>query len=63
METSEAVISPSIYKDVYISLGQKISENTWAAKVQIKPLVRLIWLGAIIMFLAGLFARIRVKLR
>tara|TARA_B100000963_G_scaffold56724_1_gene44782 strand:- start:757 stop:2616 length:1860 start_codon:yes stop_codon:yes gene_type:complete len=63
METSEAGISPSIYKDVYISLGQKISENTWAAKVQIKPLVRLIWLGAIIMFLAGLFARIRVKLR
>ena len=63
METSEAGISPSIYKDVYISLGQKISENTWAAKVQIKPLVRLIWLGALIMFLSGLFARIRVKLR
>ena len=63
METSEAGISPSIYKDVYISLGQKIGENTWAAKVQIKPLVRFIWLGAIIMFLAGFFARTKVKLR
>ena len=62
METTEAGIYPSIYKDVYISLGQKIGENAWAAKVQIKPLVRFIWLGAIIMFLA-LFVRTNIKFK
>ena len=56
-------IYPSVYKDVYISLGQKIGENAWVAKVQIKPLVRFIWLGAIIMFLAGLFVRTKFKFK
>ena len=63
METTEAGIYPSVYKDVYISLGQKIGENAWAAKVQIKPLVRFIWLGAIIMFLAGLLVRTNFKFK
>ena len=43
METTEAGIYPSVYKDVYIS-GQKIGEMP-AAKVQIKPLVRFICLS------------------
>jgi cytochrome c-type biogenesis protein CcmF len=67
MPTTEAAIDPSLMRDVYVALGEPIAEgsNEWALRIYVKPLIRWIWLGAIIMALGGLLSvldkRYRIK--
>lgn len=46
---TETAILPGLLQDLYISLGQKYSADTWSVRIYFKPFVRWIWLGAIIM--------------
>ena len=56
--TTEAGIKTELFKDLYISMGDNLEANIWSFKVQIKPFIRWIWLGALMIaigsFLAGL---------
>ncbi|MBN7831493.1 hypothetical protein J0L44_17230, partial [Stenotrophomonas maltophilia] len=38
---------------VYVALGEPLGNNAWAVRVHIKPFVRWIWLGALLMALGG----------
>ena len=54
---TEAAIRPSIVEDVYVSLGTRIEgmeEERWSLRIHIKPFVRWIWLGALIMVFGGI---------
>ncbi|SUO96413.1 heme lyase CcmF/NrfE family subunit [Suttonella ornithocola] len=42
--------------DLYLALGEPISTDTWAIRIQYKPYIIWIWLGAVIMALGGLIA-------
>jgi cytochrome c-type biogenesis protein CcmF len=53
---TEAAIDVSLLRDVYISLGEPLQGEAWAVRLQIKPLVRFIWLGSIFIGLGGLIA-------
>ncbi|MBI4357428.1 MAG: heme lyase CcmF/NrfE family subunit [Gammaproteobacteria bacterium] len=60
---TEAAIHPGFFYDIYISLGEPIGEGAWAVRIQTKPLVRWIWLGAILILAGGvlaLFSRRRI---
>jgi len=50
---TEAGIYPAIGGDIYVALGEALGQDRWAVRVQIKPFVRWIWLGAILMALGG----------
>ena len=39
-----------------ISLGEEVGSDVWSVRVQYRPLVRFIWLGALIMAFGGLLA-------
>ena len=56
--TTEAGIKTELFKDLYISMGDNLEANIWSFKVQIKPFIRWIWLGALMIaigsFLSGL---------
>lgn len=54
--TTEAAIKPGFFKDTYISLGEPIANGSWGVRIQEKPLVRWIWLGALIMGAAAIVA-------
>ncbi|GIR56386.1 MAG: c-type cytochrome biogenesis protein CcmF [Gammaproteobacteria bacterium] len=56
MPMTEAGIAPKINGDLYITLGNLISENKWSVRIYFKPMVRLIWLGAILMFIGGIIS-------
>ena len=56
MTMTEAGIDAGLLKDIYISLGEKIGAEAWSVRLNIKPFVRFIWLGAILMALGGLIA-------
>lgn len=67
MPMTEAAIDASLMRDLYVALGEPIAEdsNQWAVRIYVKPLIRWIWLGTIIMALGSLLSildkRYRIK--
>ena len=55
MVMTEAAIEPGFTRDLYISLGEPLDNGAWAVRVQRKPLVRWVWLGALLMAAGGLW--------
>jgi cytochrome c-type biogenesis protein CcmF len=53
---TEAAIAPGLSRDVYVALGEPLENGAWAVRLQYKPFVRFIWLGALVMALGGLLA-------
>jgi len=64
-DNSQAAISVSWARDLFVAMGNPLGENAWSMRIQYKPLVRYIWLGALVMAIGGLVAatdrRYRVK--
>jgi cytochrome c-type biogenesis protein CcmF len=50
---TEAAIDAGMLRDIYIALGEPVGEGAWAVRLQYKPMVRWLWVGA---FLIGLGA-------
>jgi cytochrome c-type biogenesis protein CcmF len=53
---TEAGIQAGFTRDLFVALGEPLADGAWAMRVQIKPFVRWIWLGALLMALGGLLA-------
>jgi cytochrome c-type biogenesis protein CcmF len=53
---TEAAIDPSLTRDIYVSLGEPLVNGAWALSLQVKPFVRCIWLGGILVAIGGLLA-------
>jgi len=51
---TEAGIHPSWNKDLFVALGDQLGDGAWSVRIQYKPMIRFIWLGAFIMALGGL---------
>ena len=54
MPMTEAGIEPGLTKDLYIVLGNLIDDDKWSVRIYHKPLIRLIWIGALMMVLGGI---------
>jgi cytochrome c-type biogenesis protein CcmF len=50
---TEAGIDAGITRDLFVALGEPLEDGAWAVRVHIKPFVRWIWLGALLMGLGG----------
>ena len=53
---TEADINANLSRDLFVALGEPLSDGAWAVRIQYKPLIRWIWLGAILMVLGSIFA-------
>jgi cytochrome c-type biogenesis protein CcmF len=51
---TEAAIHRGLTKDLYVALGESLGDGAWAVRVHVKPFVRWIWAGALLMALGGL---------
>jgi cytochrome c-type biogenesis protein CcmF len=64
---TEAGIDAGLTRDLFVALGEPLEQGAWAVRIQIKPFVRWIWLGALMMaaggFLAALDKRYRLRRR
>jgi cytochrome c-type biogenesis protein CcmF len=56
MVMTEAAIDAGFLRDVYISLGEPLDGGAWAVRLQVKPFVRWIWLGGLLMTFGGALA-------
>jgi cytochrome c-type biogenesis protein CcmF len=61
--TSEAGIHVALAGDLYVVLGDETGDGAHAIRLYFNPLVRLIWIGAIIMFVGGAFSLSDRRLR
>ena len=54
---TESAIDPGLFRDIYVALGEPVgNDGAWAVRVYVKPFVRWIWLGALLMMLGGFVA-------
>jgi len=64
---TEAGIRPGVTRDLFVALGEPLGNGAWAVRVHIKPFVRWVWAGALLMALGGFVTafdrRFRVKRR
>ena len=51
---TEAGIHPTWNKDLFVALGDRIGGGAGSVRIQYKPMIRFIWVGAFIMALGGL---------
>ncbi|BCD87861.1 cytochrome c-type biogenesis protein CcmF [Pseudomonas solani] len=64
---TEAGIDAGLTRDLYVALGEPLGDGAWAVRVHVKPFVRWIWFGGLLMGLGGVLAafdpRYRVKVK
>jgi cytochrome c-type biogenesis protein CcmF len=53
---TEAAIDPALNRDIYVAMGEPLANGAWAMRLHIKPMIRLIWLGALMMAIGGVLA-------
>ena len=52
---TEAAISSSLARDIYIAMGDQFTPDSWVVRIYYKPFIQLIWYGAVLMILGGIF--------
>ncbi|MCA0912150.1 MULTISPECIES: heme lyase CcmF/NrfE family subunit [Marinobacter] len=64
---TEADIDAGLFRDIFVAIGERISGDAWAIRLQYKPLVRWLWLGSLVMAIGGFLAiadkRYRIRVR
>ena len=52
---TEAAIHARINRDLFVAMGEPLGQGAWSMRIQYKPFIRLIWLGALVMALGAFF--------
>ena len=52
---TEAAIDSSLFRDIYVALGENVSEDSWVVRIYYKPYIQFLWYGVGLMILGGLF--------
>lgn len=53
---AKTAIDMGLFRDLYVALGEPLSNNSWSIRIYYKPFVRWIWGGGLLMILGGIFA-------
>ena len=59
-ETTEAGIVADLFKDYYVALGENLQGDTWSFRLQVKPFVRWIWFGALLVAIGTFISSIKL---
>ncbi|NKI35757.1 heme lyase CcmF/NrfE family subunit [Wenzhouxiangella sp. XN79A] len=53
---TQVALKPGPFRDLYIAMGQPLDNGAWSIRVHVKPFIRWIWGGAVLMLIGGLLA-------
>ncbi|WP_416138100.1 heme lyase CcmF/NrfE family subunit [Halomonas sp. HK25] len=56
MPMTQVALRPGLFRDLYVAMGEDLGDGSWAMRVQYKPFVRWLWLGALLMSIGGILA-------
>ncbi len=61
---TEASIYPGFTRDIYVSLGEQVNDQgAWAVRIYIKPFIRWMWFGGILMLAGATLALFSARIR
>ncbi|WP_154223189.1 heme lyase CcmF/NrfE family subunit [Marinicella rhabdoformis] len=61
---TEASIYPGFTRDIYVSLGEQVNDQgAWAVRIYIKPFIRWMWFGGILMLSGALIALFSARIK
>jgi cytochrome c-type biogenesis protein CcmF len=63
MVMTEAAIDAGLSRDLYVALGEPLGDGAWSVRIQVKPLVRWIWLGGVLIAFSGLLSLLDLRYR
>jgi cytochrome c-type biogenesis protein CcmF len=63
MPMTEAGIDAGITRDLFVALGEPLADGAWSLRIQYKPFIRWIWLGAILMAVGALLSSLQRRYR
>ena len=67
MVMTEAAIDTGIFRDLYVALGEPLSNDAWVVRAYHKPFVDWIWFGCLLMAIGGITSvcdkRYRLKIK
>ena len=53
---TEAAIAAGVFGDLFVALGEPLDETHWSLRIHVKPFVRWVWFGALLMAFGGVLA-------
>jgi cytochrome c-type biogenesis protein CcmF len=53
---TEAGIDGGWNRDLFVAMGEPLGDGAWSLRLQYKPMVRFIWLGALVIAIGGFIA-------
>ena len=60
---AEAKLDVSLRRDLLATLDKPLGENSWALKLNVRPLMQFVWIGAALMAIGGLLATLDRRYR
>ena len=60
---AEAALATGWSRDLLATMGEEVGRGAWSIRVQVRPLMRLLWLGAALMALGGFLATLDRRYR
>jgi cytochrome c-type biogenesis protein CcmF len=52
-DMSQAAISVGWSRDLFVAMGDSLGNGAWSMRIQYKPLIRYVWMGALVMAIGG----------
>lgn len=56
MAMTESAIDVTPFRDIYVALGEPLTNSSWSVRLYYKPLIRWIWAGGFMILAGGFFA-------
>lgn len=60
---TEAAIQTGVFRDLYVALGEPISEVEWGLRVYYRPFIQWIWIGTLFMAFGGILGAMDKRYR
>ena len=51
---TEASIYTGVFADLYVALGEPVTQDKWGLRVYYRPFIQWIWMGCLLMSLGGI---------
>lgn len=60
---TEVALDTTLFRDLYLAMGEPLGDTAWSVRVHVKPFIRWIWLGALMMAFGALLAIVDKRYR
>lgn len=60
---TKVAIYPALFHDVYLAMGEPLTENNWSLRIYYKPFIRWVWIGGLCIAIGGFWSLLQLMRR